>query len=659
MSETCIPTSTVPHLLYPFKEFNPAQSMVVPWRNQDVNLICASPTSSGKTVMAELVMDDALARGKKTIYAAPMKAIAQEKKKEWMRPGNGFGKYKVFEVTSDQPMTDELQKELQTADIIVMTTEALDARCRRMETEKNEWLFDVGALIVDEVHLLCYEERGDRLESSLMRFSQYNPDARLCFLSGTVANYEEIGQWAESLNGKKTVAVHSDYRPCPLRKQYIEYEDGKERFTRLTAILKEYPDDLFIVFVSTKPEGRSLEKMLTKMKYKVAFHNADRNMENREKIENDFKHGKLDVLIATSTLAYGVNLPARRVVVYGVTRGPSDVHAIDIHQECGRAGRKGLDEKGDAYIFIKEDNFWRHRERIEAPAYVESQMSRPKVMAFHLVSEIERKNVKTSADIQRWFRRSLSSFQGTSLGLDKVHETVEMLIRVGAIRKAPGGEYECTSTGRVAAWFYHSPFDIAAWRENFTGVFRNGENPDDFDLAWATVATDTTINRGYPPTKEFAEIGAVYQDMCADRGYTFHPHAVQKAAIVHQYLSGADLEESSQSRIYEFKRDVPRLVGTLKTLGEMSGLYKPSDAFWDTFEIRLSSGVSREMLPLVEMDGVGRVRAKKLFEAGIRSYEDVAGERLTVEKILGAGTGYKVYQSAMKILKGRLKDSGP
>lgn len=654
MSRNCIPTSVVPHLRYPYKEFNPAQSLVVPWRDKDVNLICASPTGSGKTEMAELIMDDSLRKRKKVIYAAPMKAIAQEKKKKWEDPKHGFSGYSVIEITSDVQMDEDRLKEIKAADIIVMTTEALDSKCRRMESEKNDWLLEVGALVVDEVHLLTFEERGDRLESAIMRFSHYNPQARLAFLSGTVSNYEELGRWASSLNGKETKNIVSDFRPCPLRKHYVEYEEASDKFQKLSALLRENPDDLFIIFVATKPEGRNLDKLLTKAGYRVAFHSADLKMENREKIEDQFKAGKLDHLIATSTLAYGVNLPARRVVVYGVTRGKDGVHPMDIHQECGRAGRMGYDDEGDAYIFIKEDRFGKDKERIEQPMYVESQMPKPKVLSFHMVSEIEQGNIKTAADVQKWFARSLSSFQGKNISYEIIQQTVSMMEEARAIKRLANGEFHCLPAGRAASWFYHSPFDTSAWRDNFHSIFKNSADPDDFDIAWAIARTESTISKGWPYTKDLEMIAEMHSSACADRGYKYHANVVQKTHLLHQYLSGADLDEASEARLYEFKKDARRIVQTVKTLGKMTKSYEPDDNYWEMFSLRLEAGVSREMLPLVEVDGVGRGRAKKLFEAGIRSLEDITIGRETVEKILGSGVGHKIYTSAMKIIKDRI-----
>ena len=646
---TLVPTSIVPHLKYPFSHFNPVQSQVMAWRDQDVNLVCASPTGSGKTEMAELVMDDTLARGRKAIYAAPMKAIAQEKKGKWTASTHGFVDRRIAEVTGDHRMTEKRIEELTQSDIVVMTTEALDARCRRMEAEKNAWLLGVGVLVVDEVHLLAFEVRGDRLESSLMRFTHYNPGSRLVFLSGTVSNYEELGRWATSLNGKKTQCISSDYRPCPLKKHYVAYGDGTGvKYQALSKLLKEHKKDRFIIFVATKPDGRKLVELLKKEKYKVDFHNADRNLENREVIESAFREGDLDHLISTSTLAYGVNLPARRVVVYGVTRTGNMVHPIDIHQECGRAGRMGFDPEGDAYIFIGEKNFDRYKERIEAPCYVESQMPKPKTLSFHIISEIEQGNVKTAPDVVKWFKRSLSAFQGKGITNEIIMATVGMLEQCKAVQ-LEHGMYRCLPAGRVASWFYHSPFDVACWRDNFAAIFRRTKDPDDIDLAWAISMTDSAISKGWPVKNEATDL---YEEVCDDRGYSFNSRVVSKMHMTHMYIAGKELDEAASSRVYqEIRKDADRMVDTLKALSEMTGLFDPGIDFWETLSTRLETGVGREMLPLIDIKGVGRVRARKLFGAGIRSLHDICNDRIKVEKILGPNVGYAVYQSAMKIIE--------
>src|SRR3990172_1315758 len=149
MATALVPTSEVPHLKYRFENLNPVQSELFPHRESDINIVVASTTGSGKTEMAELVMDTVLQSGKKVLYASPMKALTEEKHWKWTNPESAFARYKVSQVTGDYQLTAARVEELQKADVILLTSEMLDSRCRRMEDEKNNWLLEAGLCVVD------------------------------------------------------------------------------------------------------------------------------------------------------------------------------------------------------------------------------------------------------------------------------------------------------------------------------------------------------------------------------------------------------------------------------------------------------------------------------------------------------------------------------
>jgi replicative superfamily II helicase len=656
MTEERIPTSVVPHLHYPFEWFNPAQSLVVPHRDTDANLVCAFRTGAGKTVCAELIMDAVLRRGKKALYTSPLKALSQEKYDDWTSSKHAFSQYKVSILTGDYRLTEARVKELQSSNIIILTSEMMDSRVKKYQTEKNDWLLDIGVAVIDEANLLGTEGRGDALECGLMKFSELNPNSMLVFLSATVANSEELSAWSKSLNGKPSLHLRSDYRPCPLKKHYVEYPDKgryadkeKSKLKVAMQVLEENDKDHFLFFVHSKATGDSLLKEMKMMGYKVAFHNADLEKEDRQRIEKEFREGTLEHLIATSTIAYGMNLPARRVLVFGVHRGMNIVDPSDIIQEFGRAGRPGYDTEGDAYLLVPESKAIRFKEMVEKEPTVKSQLLDVEVLAFHLISDIEKKEIKTLEDVQRWYERSFAKFQGEKLKPNLVEEVIRRLEQINAI-KVVDGAYECQAIGKIAAWFYQSPFDVAQWKGNFERIFRRTKNPDEMDMAWAISHVDSYLQKTWLHKDD--ELKAVdLQREYWRRGYSYDKKATSIVYGLISHLKSKGIPTRGRGAIFQIVIDAERIVDTIKTVGTYTKAYDPDGKFWEVFSLRLQTGASKEMVPLVQLDGVGPKRAGMLLKENIKSPGDVMSSATKVKEVLGEKIGASVIEAANKLIR--------
>ena len=297
----------------------------------------------------------------KALYLAPLKALAKEKVDKWSSDEHHFHDLNLSICTGDYQLTAARKKELEAADFILMTTEMLSSRCRNYHSEKNEFLKEVSVIIVDESHLLSVPSRGDHLEVGLMKFCELNPNARVVFLSATMPNVEEISEWVSYvLTGKKTYLIKSNYRPVPLKIHYEGYYDTKwyetnerSKVDAALSIVEQFPDDKFLIFTHTKRTGELMKKVLASAGFTADFHHSDLDKEDRHKLENKFRNDKdFKILIATSGLAWGLNTPARRVIVVGVHRGLTEVENYDVIQMIGRAGRVGYDTDGDAYILV-------------------------------------------------------------------------------------------------------------------------------------------------------------------------------------------------------------------------------------------------------------------------------------------------------------------
>lgn len=326
---------------FPFENFNPVQSRIFEiFDKPGTNIIVSAATSSGKTITAEMIMAYTVrVERKKAIYLAPMKALAKEKIDDWLADNHHFKDLKLAICTGDYRLTPDRKKELEEADIIMLTTEMLNSRCRHFNSEHNEFLREVGCLVSDEFHLIGVPGRGDHAEVGLMKFCEINPDCRIVALSATMPNVVELAEWISyTLTGRDTYLLKSEYRPCPLGVHWELYEDvgpydiqEENKVSKAMDIIREYPDDIFLVFAHTKKTGEMMKRSLKSAGIKCEFHSADLDKDDRHKIEEQFRTRKLRVLIATSTVAWGCYASGTPVAMAdGTTKPVESVRVGDL-----------------------------------------------------------------------------------------------------------------------------------------------------------------------------------------------------------------------------------------------------------------------------------------------------------------------------------------
>ena len=342
----------------PYPLLNPLQSAFYYTYNGGSALVC-SPTSSGKSLVAHLFMMKN--KGRK-VYTAPTKALVYEKAVELKRY------YQVDVRTGDQVL--ESFKPLK-GDVLVCTYEYLTISLRN----KANWIKDVGCVVVDEIHQIIKRPSLEEAITYLL-----DSGVPLLGLSATVPRDEELGDWLGV-----SLLLRSSWRPVALEKSVVPLVSfdpiegkGKAHGEReslvasrlLNALLTlKRPGEKVILFVPKKNLGWSILEIANRERIgvmnetvpfeklqrepEIAFHNADVPKEEREAIEKAFRDGNLDMLIATQTLAYGVNLPADRVLIFirlywdrEEKRHRALPDSLDIIQMEGRAGRLGIREVG-------------------------------------------------------------------------------------------------------------------------------------------------------------------------------------------------------------------------------------------------------------------------------------------------------------------------
>lgn len=367
--------------LFPFPEFNHIQSAVfnLIYRTNK-SVVVATPTGSGKTVLAELGFVQMIAgdRHKKILYLTPLKALSYEKEQD-------FGKFGAIGVqlevlTGDVAVQGTSSSySLLNSRLYVATIEKFDSLTRRKRYASL--ISNLGLVVIDEIHMLGDESRGAVLEGLVTRIKLLNPHCRIIGLSATIPNVEEVSTWLRA----EPIVYGDEYRPSKLVTKVISYKssgnDFKDKYRRIYkawTVARKFLPEQTLIFVSSRGDTVLTAKKIVEHQAKqglamtgprirttnrnlgevirsgVAFHHAGLSLEDRRTVEDLFKAKQVQVLVATSTLAWGVNLPAKVVVIQDVTvrslEGTELLTAADLWQMLGRAGRPQYDTEGFGYV---------------------------------------------------------------------------------------------------------------------------------------------------------------------------------------------------------------------------------------------------------------------------------------------------------------------
>ncbi|KAK4126252.1 Sec63-domain-containing protein [Parathielavia appendiculata] len=510
-----------------FQFFNPMQTQLFhTLYHRPVNVLLGSPTGSGKTVAAELAMWWAFRErpGSKVVYIAPMKALVRERVKDWgARLAKPLG-LRLVELTGDNtPDT----RTIQDADIIITTPEKWDGISRSWQT--RGYVRKVSLVIIDEIHLLA-GDRGPILEIIVSRMnyiaSSTKNAVRLLGMSTACANATDLGNWL-GVKDEGLFNFRHSVRPVPLE-LYIDGFPEVRGFCPLMqsmnrptflAILNHSPEKPVIVFVPSRRQTRltakdlinlcgmednprrflnmdedDLQLNLSRVKdealkeaisFGIGLHHAGLVESDRQLAEELFLNNKIQILIATSTLAWGVNLPAHLVIVKGTQyydakiEAYKDMDLTDVLQMLGRAGRPQFDNSGVARIFTQDSkkDFYKHFLHTGFP--VESSLHT--VLDNHLCAEICAETIVTkqdALDYLTWtffFRRlhKNPSYYGLEISAEEHNSTVAQqlanefmismvdsslneLVDSKCVEVYPNGDVDPTPLGKIMSYYYLS-----------------------------------------------------------------------------------------------------------------------------------------------------------------------------------------------------------
>lgn len=363
-------------------------------RNESV--LVSAPTGAGKTVIAEYLIHQALLEGSGVIYTAPIKALSNQK----FRQFRSRFPDKVGILTGDVNIDGE-------SPVVIMTTEIF----RNRVVEQPDSLRRYNWVIFDEIHYLDDRERGTVWEESLI----FLPSSiSILGLSATIPNIQKLGDWLSDLHQRRMVVVTDDNRPVPLQHGYqcagkiVEsMAAGKRRGHSPKPLRKEkggFNDPVQLLrhlhrqnrlpclyfsfnrkrceflaaeaarhdFTTDRIDGERARERFRILAERfgmsgddrtlamqrlvgagVAYHHAGLHPMLKEILEQLFSDRLLSIIFSTETFALGVNMPARSVVLDDLKkkydRFSRRLKVRDFMQMAGRAGRRGLDPKGFVY----------------------------------------------------------------------------------------------------------------------------------------------------------------------------------------------------------------------------------------------------------------------------------------------------------------------
>jgi superfamily II RNA helicase len=389
-------------------ELDSFQEEAISFVDKDCSVVVSAPTGSGKTLIADYIIDKEIKEGKRVIYTAPIKALSNQKFKDFVE---SYGEERIGLITGDLVINPR-------AEILIMTTEVY----RNMAITRDDLLSTVAYCIFDEIHFLGDYERGYVWEESII----FSPDSiRFLFLSATIPNSAEFASWVERIKKHKVNVVKYEHRPVPLRIMFYDsdlglselqairkkreldkiprYEDASSRrhFFKTPIVAKPRPSHIvrdlsergklpciYFVFSRLKTqeyainlakshsfvnneEGRKVSEILREEFAKlspevkslkstqelreclsrgVGFHHAGLLPDKKTIVEKLFGLGLLKVLFATETFAVGINMPAKTVCFDSLRKytdtGFRYLNSKEFFQISGRAGRRGIDKEG-------------------------------------------------------------------------------------------------------------------------------------------------------------------------------------------------------------------------------------------------------------------------------------------------------------------------
>jgi helicase len=674
------------HKLYP-----PQEEAVKKGVLEGKSMLITTPTASGKTLIALMCAAKAVLENKKVVYLTPLKALANEKYEEFkslslLSKNDGINP-SIAISTGDYDVRSDYLKE---KDVLVLTNEKFDSMIR----QDPSWIERIGLVIFDEIHLLNEDDRGPVIEMLISHFLSSPNRPQIIALSATVSNYRDIASWinAEIVNmswrpvkliegvyhngqiifydGKRFETIRSDYGPA-IDVAYTMLKDGGQVLifsdNRRNAVsLAEKATVVSSKFL-TESETEKLKEVYEKIMFSEeftevskklancvlkgsAFHHAGLPHSHRTTIEDAFREGVIKILCATPTLAAGVNLPARTVIINSLSRYHSEwgqseeISILEYKQLCGRAGRPKYDDIGYAITILRsgdtETFFERYVKGSPEPIY--SKLINTEILRNHLLAVIVSFPGLSEKEIYSFFSRTLFGYQRRpQFVVSKIRSALSYLKLNGLIEEE-GGRYISTEFGKNISFLYISTSTGIHYKtilEEYRNL-RNKSLVDEEDLILVSAVTSEDFQpKFYLRNSDYTEFGHIIENKLGPIFSIFTSISSKGFEEVgRSFLSLKEwINERTENEIYnkfsiepgDLYRQVESaqwLVHAFTKLSNMFGV-KNFQTTSSLLEERLRYGVKNELLELTRLEGIGRVRARILYSHGFKTINDLKKAR--------------------------------
>ncbi len=617
--------------------------------DDEQNYLIFGPTGSGKTGIAEMAMLQGLLKDGKAIYTVPSHALIGDKLKDFQYFSS---KFKVAEGKSNFASWKN-------ADIIVTTFELLYRAC----LFSKEFMKDFKIVIVDEFHILYDDARGYNLEKLLTILKEGN--ARIFCISATFEDKKEASEWLNA----KIIEIPDQLRAVPIKYYKL---DLTKKGTDLASEIINAKKEPYLIFCSTKSytkeraeqtakllklKKNDKEKIMQEIKevigkddlpelettlcncleLGVGFHHSDLRSELREYVANLFVDKKIDYLFATTGLAYGINFPAKAVVVADLSlydfedkkSNPLPTHMF--LQMAGRAGRPKFGNEGFCFVVMRKDEDITQIEEYLSGHLdrVLSKISRDDFF-FKAILELIYSKRATEPEISDFFQKSLFNFQGSRAQdlmvpfnlKERLTARMVALARAGFIEQM-GVEYKLTPFGQITIDYLFSGVsspELLAFVHLKKYLDKQKALKFDFDYIHFLSKSFPDCRISKQPKEKAQEIDNFLQN----KGISDRTHPEYSAYVVYSKWIN-NIEEAEIDRTCKvYSSNLPAKMREMSKIMEMSK--KLAEAYnypvADDFELsreRLYYGVREDEIPLVKIHGIKRElsRAIKKYCDGV------------------------------------------
>ncbi len=701
------------------------------------NVLVAVPTASGKTLIAELAMlKSILERGGKALYIVPLRALASEKYERFkefhslgVKVGISTGDFDARDemigrndiiITTSEKADSLLRNQVSwiheitviVADEIHLiespdrgpTLEVVISKLRYVNPKTQ--IIALSATVSNATELALWLDAKvvhSNWRPVELREGVYH-DNHIDFVGGISRNFvpqDSVEQSSTSL--AKTSFLQDRLEIPPIKGgdetaalvfntlqgggQCLVFEasrrNAESAAKKLSSIVKGAlsEDNLKLLNnvsqeILSATETEIGERLAKYVRCGVAFHHAGLRSEHRSLVESNFRSGAIKVITCTPTLAAGLNMPARRVVIhsyrrYEVNLGNQPIPILEYKQMCGRAGRPGLDPYGESVVLAKSDrekDWLTDNYILGEPENITSKLGNESALRTHILSLISTGFANDMSTLLKFLDSTFYAYQYDVVFLEDTVMRIVDFLKVEDMIHVKDDDIVPTGLGDLVSRLYIDPLSASAIIHGLRD--RIGERVYDLGLLQLVCRTPD-MRLLYMRSKDYGWVDALVKSRSSEfisipdemgDDYEWFLGEVKTASLIHEWIN-----ENPERAITEKFGVGPGDIRSICELAEWLthstaeiSKYLELDVTGQARElaVMVHHGASRELMELLSLRGVGRVRARKLYSAGYKTLDALRGaDRKKIRAILGDKTGNRVLRQ-LGIMEGDVSEDG-